>query len=208
MATELWIPICTNPKNNFIFCDLRIIVVIGIFHISSILFVSSAARKFTLQTRLLRILLTLFSQHYCLKCVYSELAKFLPSTYFQASDFKRNKKNGTKVEHVNEWNMGTEIFEIQCKAVNMKESSSSDKKSLVGSLWNENCFWRQHYHIWAIFLGGEIKCKIWYPCSSPLHSEILLAFHISLKCSSWLAKRQPKILKQRIVKQMTKLRNP
>ena len=81
------------------------------------------------------------------------------------------------------------------------------QKSLVGSLWNENCFWRQHYHIWAIFLGGEIKCKIWYPCSSPLHSEILLAFHISLKCSSWLAKRQPKILKQRIVKQMRKLRS-
>ena len=105
-----------KTKNNFIFCDLRIIVVIGIFHISSILFVSSAARKFTLQTRLLRILLTLFSQHYCLKCVYSELAKFLPSTYFQASDFKRNKKIGTKVEHVNEWNMGTEIFEIQCRS--------------------------------------------------------------------------------------------
>ena len=81
------------------------------------------------------------------------------------------------------------------------------QKSLVGSLWNGNCFWQQHYHIEAIFLGGEIKCKIWYPCSSPLHSEILLAFHISLKCSSWLAKRQPKILKQRIVKQMTKSRS-
>ena len=89
MATELLIPICTKPKNYFIFCDL----VVGIFRISSILFVSFAARKFTLQTRPLRILLTLFSQHYCLKCVYSELAKFLPSTNFQASDFKRNKKS-------------------------------------------------------------------------------------------------------------------
>ena len=59
---------------------------------------SSAARKFTLQTRLLRILLTLFSQHYCLKCVYSELAKFLPSKYFQASDLKRNKKLAQKLK--------------------------------------------------------------------------------------------------------------
>ena len=94
MATELLIPICTKPKNYFIFCDL----VVGIFHISSILFVSFAARKFTLQTRLLRILLTLFSQHYCLKCVYSELAKFLPSKYFQASDLKRNKKLAQKLK--------------------------------------------------------------------------------------------------------------
>ena len=124
--------------------------------------------------------------------------------------FKR-KKIGTKVENVNDWDMGTERYLKFSARRSVQRSTWRHhhrlKKSLVGSLWNENCFWRQHYHIWAIFLGGEIKCKIWYPCSSPLHSEILLAFHISLKCSSWLAKRQPKILKQRIVKQMTKSRS-
>ena len=43
--------------------------------------VLSFVPKFTLQTGLLRILLTLFWQHYCLKCIYIEFSQFLWSPF-------------------------------------------------------------------------------------------------------------------------------
>ena len=74
---------------------------------------SSAARKFTLQTRLLRILLTLFSQHYCLKCVYSELAKFLPSTYLSNvfSNLFENRYFSSIVKVRIVWGLQLQLFQ-------------------------------------------------------------------------------------------------